>query len=224
MRHNLNLHKKFSETQTQFFIGCLIIALEYVHSKKVVHRDIKPENLVLDSKGYLHLTDFGISKMGDCFLAGETSGTPGYMAPEVLFHLPSGKEIDWFAVGVLIYEFATGKRPYLGRSRENIKEGMNKKQVQLEMPGWTAEGTLFCDRLLKLDPLERLTKDHRNDPWFKGFDWDGVSKKEVVSPFTPPAGDNFNQKQAVRPWRGKVEKANSHGAFSGYIYYNTLRV
>jgi serine/threonine protein kinase len=68
----------------EFFIACLVAGLEYVHNKNILHRDIKPENLVLDEDGYLRITDFGIAREWRPENSQDTSGTPGYMAPEVM--------------------------------------------------------------------------------------------------------------------------------------------
>jgi serine/threonine protein kinase len=68
-----------------FFISCILLGLEYIHLNNVIHRDIKPENLVLDCNGYVKITDFGIAKYYQKDNANETSGTPGYMAPEVMW-------------------------------------------------------------------------------------------------------------------------------------------
>jgi len=83
-------------------------ALECVHQNGIIHRDIKPENLVLDHKGYAHLTDFGIAKYWTPENSAETSGTPGYMAPEVLCRQNHGVAADYFAVGVISYEMLLG--------------------------------------------------------------------------------------------------------------------
>jgi serine/threonine protein kinase len=82
----------------------LIIALEYVHNQGVVHRDIKPENIVLDSNGYLRLTDFGVARIWTPDNGNETSGTPGYMAPEVMLRQAHGVAVDYYALGVICYE------------------------------------------------------------------------------------------------------------------------
>lgn len=84
LRYHISRHRKFSEEQTKFFICCMIVALEYVHGKSILHRDIKPENLVFDDQGYLRVTDFGIARIWNPDNSKETSGTPGYMAPEVM--------------------------------------------------------------------------------------------------------------------------------------------
>lgn len=84
LRYYLGKRKVFSEPETKFFICCIIVALEYLHKNGVIHRDIKPENLLLDEQGYVRLTDFGISRLYGPENASDTSGTPGYMAPEVM--------------------------------------------------------------------------------------------------------------------------------------------
>ena len=74
LRYHICKRHRFSEKQSRFFIACLLLALEYCHTNHIIHRDIKPENLVLDSKGYLHLTDFGIAKTQQPNNYRETSG------------------------------------------------------------------------------------------------------------------------------------------------------
>lgn len=87
----------------------MIIALEYIHSNKVIHRDIKPENMVFDENGYLRLTDFGIAKEISLQNNNEVSGTPGYMSPEVITNQNHSFGVDYFAVGVIGYELMFGK-------------------------------------------------------------------------------------------------------------------
>mmetsp|Transcript_19040 Transcript_19040/g.19036 ORF Transcript_19040/g.19036 Transcript_19040/m.19036 type:complete len:197 (-) Transcript_19040:238-828(-) len=132
LRYHLSKVKRFPEEQTKFFVTCLVIGLEYLHKNNIIHRDIKPENLVLDSKGYVHITDFGIARIWQPENSNETSGTPGYMAPEVLCRQNHSFPVDYFALGVIVFEFMTGKRPYLGKDRKEIRDAIIAKQVQLK--------------------------------------------------------------------------------------------
>lgn len=109
LRYHICRHYKFTEEQTQFIIACLVMALDYLHSNSIIHRDVKPENLVFDDKGYLHLTDLGIARVWRPENSNDTSGTPGYMAPEVMCRQNHGIAADYFAVGVLAYELMLGK-------------------------------------------------------------------------------------------------------------------
>jgi serine/threonine protein kinase len=92
----------------EFFICCIVLGLEYLHVNNILHRDIKPENLVLDDRGYVRITDFGIAKFYQKENSSETSGTPGYMSPEVMCWQNHTLVVDYFALGVMAYEFMMG--------------------------------------------------------------------------------------------------------------------
>lgn len=96
----------------------MIMGLEYLHKNNIIHRDMKPENLVFDSDGYLRITDLGISREIRAENSQDTSGTPGYMSPEVICRKNHSFAADYFAVGVMGYEFMLGRRPYNGRNRK----------------------------------------------------------------------------------------------------------
>ena len=120
----LSKRKIVSDWFLEFMVSCIVIALETVHAKHgLVHRDIKPENLVFDKKGYLHITDFGISKYNDK-ITNCGSGTPGYMAPEVILKDKHTYTVDYFAIGVICYELMLRVRPYQGKTKKDIKKKM----------------------------------------------------------------------------------------------------
>ena len=116
-------------TFLEFFVACLVSGLEYCHEKQIIHRDIKPENLVIDMDGYVRITDFGIARIWRPENAQDTSGTPGYMAPEVMCRQNHTTSVDYFAVGVMAYECMYGRRPYVGKSRKEIRDHILSKQV-----------------------------------------------------------------------------------------------
>ena len=98
-----------------------------MHEQGVIHWDIKPENLVFDDIGYVRITDMGIAWIWNPDNASETSGTPGYMAPEVMCRQNHTVAVDYFAIGVIGYEFMLGKRPYVGKSRKEIWDAIIAK-------------------------------------------------------------------------------------------------
>ncbi len=151
LRYHVSKYKKFSEEQTKFFVCCILLGLEYIHVNNILHRDIKPENLVLDERGYVRITDFGIAKFYQKENSSETSGTPGYMSPEVMCAQNHTIAVDYFALGVFTYEFMMGTRPYTGKTRKEIKEKIMLKQVQVkkhEIPdGWSTEAADFVNRV-----------------------------------------------------------------------------
>jgi len=127
--------------------------LETVHGHNIIHRDIKPENLVFDETGYLKLTDFGIARewQPNSENSNETSGTPGYMAPEVMCKNNHGIAADYFAVGVIAWECMFGRRPYQGKSRKEIRDAILAKQAHIrknEVPeGWDVEAADFINKV-----------------------------------------------------------------------------
>ena len=199
LRYHICQVRRFSEKQTQFFIACIILGLEYCHTNNIIHRDIKPENLVLNDKGYVHITDFGIAKIEQENNFRETSGTPGYMSPEVICSQNHTTAVDYFALGVIGYEFMKGVRPYLGKNRKEIKEKIVATQVQIkltETEGWSIESADCINRLLQRKPKKRLgyngAKEVKNHLWFKNFPWKDLYNRKIPSPFIPRKGDNFD--------------------------------
>ena len=132
LRYHINKKIKFTEEQAKFIIGCTILGLEYCHKNYIIHRDIKPENLLLDENGYIKISDFGIAKIQIENNKNETSGTPGYMAPEVLFCQNHTIVVDYFALGIICYELMKNIRPYIGKSKKEIKEKMMNTQIYIK--------------------------------------------------------------------------------------------
>ena len=202
LRYHVSRYRKFSEEQTRFFISNIIYALEYIHDNNVIHRDIKPENLVLDDKGYVRITDFGIAKENLPDNSSETSGTPGYMAPEVMKGKNHSFCVDFFAIGVIGYEFMLGQRPYYGKNRKEIKEQMLSKAVIINeeniMKGWSMESADFINLLLERKESKRLgykggARDLMKHPWLKYYPWDELKSKKLLAPFIPENEDNFDK-------------------------------
>ena len=187
LRFHIAHKKKFSEDQTKFIIANMLLALEYIHSKNIIHRDIKPENLVLESNGYVRITDFGVAKINEEDNSSETSGTPGYMAPEVILVQNHSFPSDFFALGVIGYEFMLGKRPYLGRGRKEIKQLIIAKQVKLgeeDLPeGWSKESISFINSLLQRKPMKRLgyrgVGEIKNHDWMQSINWSLLEQKKL---------------------------------------------
>ena len=192
MRYHIFLNKKFNEAQSKFFISNIILGLEYIHKNKIIHRDIKPENLVLDQNGYLAITDFGIAKKIEKTSQPDASGTPGYMAPEVLFSQIHSYSVDYYAVGVIAFEFMKGFRPYQGRDRKEIKEAILAKEIgigvkTLKIYGWSLEGGDFINKMIKRKVRKRLgyygIDEIKNHPFFRNLDWDNL--RNTKPPFIP---------------------------------------
>ena len=239
LRYHIAKRRRFSEKETKFFIANMLLALEYIHSKNIIHRDIKPENLVLELNGYLRITDFGVAKINEKDNSSETSGTPGYMAPEVILVQNHSFPSDFFALGVIGFEFMLGYRPYLGGSRKEIKELIIYKQAKLEeedIPySWSLESGDFINKLLKRKPSQRLgyhgVKEIKNHLWMRDINWNLLKKKEITAPFIPnPNRENFDKaycekvedigETTVERYQEYVESELFLEVFEGYTYIN----
>ncbi|XP_060629407.2 microtubule-associated serine/threonine-protein kinase 2 isoform X2 [Anolis sagrei] len=179
-----------------------VLALEYLHNYGIVHRDLKPDNLLITSMGHIKLTDFGLSKIGlmslttnlyeghiekDAreFLDKQVCGTPEYIAPEVILRQGYGKPVDWWAMGVILYEFLVGCVPFFGDTPEELFG-----QVISDEIAWPEgdealppDAQDLIGKLLRQNPLERLgtgsafeVKQHR---FFKDLDWNGLLRQKA---------------------------------------------
>ena len=204
LRYHLCKGIEYTETQIKFIIANIILSLQYIHSKRIFHRDIKPENLVFDSNGYLHLTDFGVAheyQLDEDII--DTSGTPSYMAPEALLKKPHSFVVDFFSLGVLLYELMFGERPYMGRTKKEIREQVISKEITVkdeDLPkGWSDRSVIeFVNGLLKRKPHERLGKDGVKEvmmhQWLMNVDWNGIKELKVKSPIDICGDDNYSEK------------------------------
>ena len=188
----------------------------------------------------MRITDFGIAKIFQNINSSETSGTPGYMSPEVIVGHNHNQVVDYFALGVLTYEFMMGKRPYTGTNRREIKEKIIASQYiihQNEIPeGWSNDAADFINKLLQKKPANRLglrsAKEVKDHPWIKKYPWKDLYYKKLDPPFTPPQGDNFdkrycNQEEKLNAsMRAKYEKylndPNNANAFDNFDFYGDL--
>ena len=235
LRYHLSKQKKFTAEQSRFFLACTILGLEYIHYNNILHRDIKPDNLVLDKNGYVKITDFGISRKMDQLIAGESSGTPGYMAPEVMCGKVHSIDSDYYCLGIMAYEFMKGVRPYLCRSNAELKKQMMEKQIfinKLELPdGWGIESADFINRLIKRKQNERLghggDSEVKNHLWFKGFSWDKLYRRELQSPYIPEEetnkGINYTMpidNEMVKRYKKIMNSKEYKVAFKKFLFFN----
>jgi serine/threonine protein kinase len=130
-------------------------------------------------------TDLGIARIWKPENSSDTSGTPGYMAPEVMCRSNHGVSVDYYAVGIIVYECMNGRRPYYGKSRQEIRDQILAKQVQIrksEIPyNWSNESADFCNRLIQRKPQNRLgfngPEEVKSHSWFRNFNWEKLIKK-----------------------------------------------
>lgn len=188
----------------------------------------------------MRITDFGIAKIFQNINSTETSGTPGYMSPEVIVGHNHNQVVDYFALGVLTFEFMMGKRPYTGKNRREIKEKIIATQFIISKDnipeGWSFDAADFINKLLQRKPANRLglrsAKEVKEHPWIKKYPWNDLYNKKIIPKFRPPAGDNFDKKYCNQEeklnmaLKAKYEKylsdPNYINAFDNFDFYGDL--
>jgi serine/threonine protein kinase len=181
--------RHFTEKMAKFYGACLIIALSHLHSKRLVHCDVKPENILLDSKGYPKLCDYGNSKDISGGDAHTDLGTIEYCAPEIVERKPHGTAVDIWALGVFLCELATGVCPFAGQTRSITVHKIISETV--DFSGCSPDFASLLRGMLDRDPATRADlgaiKAHR---WFGGMDWDALAKQQLPAPIVPVITNN----------------------------------
>ncbi|KAI7858140.1 kinase-like domain-containing protein [Circinella umbellata] len=188
--HHLQVEGKFSEERSRFYTAELLSALECLHGFNVIYRDLKPENILIDYNGHIALCDFGLCKlnMTENERTNTFCGTPEYLAPELLLGQGYSKVVDWWTLGVLLYEMMTGLPPFYD---ENTNEMYRKiLQDELRFPDdMSSDAKNLLRGLLTRDPNERLgnngPEDIKNHPFFASIDWRKLLQKKMQPPFKP---------------------------------------
>lgn len=180
---HLRRAQRFTPDVTRFYLATIVLALKYLHSFNIIYRDLKPENLLLDSRGYLRLTDFGFAKVVED-RTWTLCGTPEYLAPEIILNEGHGKPADWWACGVLAYEMMVGFPPFFDETAPGIYEKILRGRIYWpkEMDRLSKElvkAFLHPDRTKRLGNLIGGAQDVLDHPWFRGVDWDALERKEI---------------------------------------------
>ncbi|KAI1195897.1 Pkinase-domain-containing protein [Nemania serpens] len=182
---------RFPNPVAKFYAAEVTLALEYLHSRNIIYRDLKPENLLLDRHGHLKITDFGFAKR----VPDKTwtlCGTPDYLAPEVVSNKGYNKSVDWWSLGILIYEMLCGYTPFWD-SGSPMKIYENILRGKVKYPAYVhPDAQDLLERLITPDLTKRLgnlyggPQDVKEHPWFSEVTWDRLSRKDIDAPYTPP--------------------------------------
>uniref|UniRef100_A0A4W4DZG9 protein kinase C n=1 Tax=Electrophorus electricus TaxID=8005 RepID=A0A4W4DZG9_ELEEL len=182
----------FTERQTRFYAACVLLGLEFLHQNKIVYRDLKLDNLLMDADGFVRIADFGLCKegMGHGDRTSTFCGTPEFLAPEVLTDSTYTRAVDWWGLGVLIYEMLVGESPFPGDDEEEVFDSIVNDEVRY--PRFLSpESASIMQKLLQKNPEKRLgageqdaneVKTHR---FFQGLDWEALLAKRLRPPFLP---------------------------------------
>ena len=189
MFHHLHECGHFDENRTRFYIAELVLAIDHLHKNNILYRDLKPENILLDEIGHIKLTDFGLSKIMNNIEKDKTytvCGTPIYVAPEVLSGTGYNKLVDWWSLGVLLYEFLAGYSPFR-EMKNRIDLNIYKRKLKQD-PLISDTAFNLIKKLCQTNVEERLgknVKDIKNHKFFEDIDWVKLEKKQITPPFKP---------------------------------------
>ena len=189
MFHHLHECGHFDENRARFYIAELVLAIDHLHKNNILYRDLKPENILLDEIGHIKLTDFGLSKIMNNIEKDKTytvCGTPIYVAPEVLSGRGYNKLVDWWSLGVLLYEFLAGYSPFR-EMKNRIDLNIYKKKLKQD-PLISDTAFNLIKNLCKTNASERLGKnvsEIKNHKFFEDVDWIKLEKKQITPPFKP---------------------------------------
>ncbi|KAJ8411719.1 hypothetical protein AAFF_G00153570 [Aldrovandia affinis] len=186
--------RKFEEGRARFYTAQITSALMFLHAKGIIYRDLKLDNVLLDKDGHCKLADFGMCKEGmfEGVATGTFCGTPDYIAPEILQEMLYGTSVDWWALGVLLYEMLCGHAPFEAENEDDLFEAiLNEEIVYASWLSSDAVGILKA--FLTKNPLRRLgcvaTSGGENaipsHPFFSTIDWEKLNRRELEPPFKP---------------------------------------
>uniref|UniRef100_A0A8C7CB99 protein kinase C n=1 Tax=Oncorhynchus kisutch TaxID=8019 RepID=A0A8C7CB99_ONCKI len=201
----------FTEPRAVFYSACVVLGLQFLHDHKIVYRDLKLDNLLLDTDGYVKIADFGLCKEGMGY-GDRTStfcGTPEFLAPEVLTDTSYTRAVDWWGLGVLVYEMLVGESPFPGDDEEEVFDSIVNDEVRY--PRFlSTEAIAIMRRLLRRNPERRLGSGEKDadeikkQPFFRGLDWEALLQRKLPPPFVPSIKgredvSNFDEEFTAEP-------------------------
>ncbi|XP_069362459.1 microtubule-associated serine/threonine-protein kinase 3 isoform X5 [Maniola hyperantus] len=227
-----------------------VLAVEYLHSYGIVHRDLKPDNLLITATGHIKLTDFGLSKMGLMSLATnlyeeyadrearqfsdkQVCGTPEYIAPEVILRQGYGKPVDWWSMGIILYEFIVGCVPFFGDTPEELFA--HTVNDDIEWPSEddfpiAVEARAIITELLARNPRDRLgtagTHQVKDHIYFYGLDWNNLLRRKAEfipqlendedTSYFDSRCDRYNHSEVETDEATETHEADEAGLFAAF--------
>ncbi|XP_067277504.1 protein kinase C epsilon type [Pseudorasbora parva] len=231
--------RKFDEARSRFYAAEVTSALMFLHQNGVIYRDLKLDNILLDAEGHCKLADFGMCKEG--ILDGITTttfcGTPDYIAPEILQELEYGPSVDWWALGVLMYEMMAGQPPFEADNEDDLFESILHDDVLY--PVWLSkEAVSILKAFMTKSPSKRLgcvvsqglEEAIKVHSFFKEIDWELLEQRKIKPPFKPRIKtkrdvNNFDQDftredPVLTPVEDAIIKQINQDEFKGFSYFS----
>ncbi|KAM3961059.1 LOW QUALITY PROTEIN: serine/threonine-protein kinase N [Aphomia sociella] len=224
----------FTEPRAVFYAACVVLGLQYLHENNIIYRDLKLDNLLLDTEGYVKIADFGLCKegMGWGDRTGTFCGTPEFLAPEVLTETSYTRAVDWWGLGVLIFEMLVGESPFPGEDEGEVFDSIVNDEVRY--PRTLSLEAIALMRRLKnperrLGSSERDAEDVKKQAFFRNVNWEQLLLRKVKPPFVPTINNledvsnfdsEFTSEAAVLtpPKEPRPLSATDHKMFEDFTY------
>lgn len=242
LMYHMQRKRRLNEPEAQFYASEISLALEYLHMRGIIYRDLKLDNVLLDHEGHIKLTDYGMCKEG--IKQGEKTstfcGTPNYISPELLRGEEYDFSVDWWALGVLLYEMLAGKSPFDtdNSSEDALFQTILERTIRIPR-SLSVRAQNILKAFLKKDPAERLGCDPRkgfseikSNEFFRGIDWEQLERRQVKPPYTPPTEsdrdlahfdpDFTQQPVCFTPDNADLISKLDQSEFEGFEYVNPL--
>uniref|UniRef100_A0A8C7DJ93 Protein kinase C n=1 Tax=Oncorhynchus kisutch TaxID=8019 RepID=A0A8C7DJ93_ONCKI len=244
---HMQRQRKLPEEHARFYAAEICIALNFLHEKGIIYRDLKLDNVLLDHEGHIKLTDYGMCKEG--IRPGDTTstfcGTPNYIGPEILRGEDYGFSVDWWALGVLMFEMMAGRSPFDiitdnpdMNTEEYLFQVILEKTIRIPR-SLSVKAASVLKGFLNKDPKERLGcqvqtgfADIKSHTFFRSIDWDQLEKKQMAPPFKPQITDDYglenfdtqftNEPVQLTPDDEDIIKRIDQSEFEGFEYINPL--
>ncbi|KAI7899578.1 kinase-like domain-containing protein [Cokeromyces recurvatus] len=195
LRFHLDRLGTLPEKYVQFYAAEIALSINYLHNKNIIHRDLKPDNILLDEKGHAHLSDFniavGINQKRIKPLTA-IAGSLAYISPEILNKQGYSFSVDWWSLGIVIYELLYGQRPFKAKSNEELQKSIMSDPIEFPIePKVSPEAVSFIQGLLNRNISQRLgvgelgLQHLKAHPWMKNIDWNILATKTISAPFIP---------------------------------------
>ncbi|KAH7911373.1 kinase-like domain-containing protein [Hygrophoropsis aurantiaca] len=188
----LRRSNRFPDPVAKFYSAEVALALNHLHSLDIIYRDLKPENIILNYDGHIKIADFGFSKQCSS-VTWTLCGTPDYLAPEIISQQRYNKSVDWYALGVLIFEMLSGLPPYHQQDHNPVLlyEKITRGPTFIRWPAFQPYATDLILKLMEGDPSRRYGNlrhgagDVFAHPWFREVDWDKLRNRDITAPYLP---------------------------------------